>query len=127
MRPKLPCRREAFTLVEIMIVVALIGLLATLLIPIFIKARQRSQGSRILNDVRNIDAAINSWALEVGIADGTPVDLAGVGTYTKTGTINPVDVLGNPYAFSGVGDSQVMISTGTKLALDGVSIDWGTY
>jgi type II secretory pathway pseudopilin PulG len=127
MRWESPCRREAFTLVEIMIIVALIGLLATLLIPSFIKIRQQSQGKRIVNDVRTIDAAINSWALEVGVADGTPVDLAGAGTYTKLGTINTVDVLGNPYVFSGVGDSQVMISAATKSALSAVSIDWGAY
>ena len=127
MRLGSPYRREAFTLVEIMIIVALIGLLATLMIPSFIKVRKQSQGRRIVNDVRTIDAAINSWAMEAGIADGTPVDVAGVGTYTKTGAINPVDVLGNPYFFGGVGDSQVMISAATKSALSAVSIDWGAY
>jgi type II secretory pathway pseudopilin PulG len=127
MGPGSPGRREAFTLVEIMVIVALIGLLATLLIPSFIKIRQQSQGKRIVNDVRTIDAAINSWALEVGVADGTPVDLAAAGTYTKLGTIKTVDVLGNPYAFGNVGDSQVMISAATKLALSAVSIDWGSY
>ena len=127
MRLGSPYRREAFTLVEIMIIVALIGLLATLMIPSFIKVRKQSQGRRIVNDVRTIDAAINSWAMEAGIADGTPVDVAGVGTYTKTGAINPVDVLGNPYFFGGVGDSQVMVSVQTKSALSAVSIDWGAY
>ena len=127
MGPGSPGRRKAFTLVEIMVIVALIGLLATLLIPSFIKIRQQSQGKRIVNDVRTIDAAINSWALEVGIADGTPVDLAAAGTYTKLGTINTVDLLGNPYVFGTVGDSQVMISADTKSALSAVSIDWGAY
>ena len=127
MGPGSPGRRKAFTLVEIMVIVALIGLLATLLIPSFIKIRQQSQGKRIVNDVRTIDAAINSWALEVGIADGTPVDLAAAGTYTKLGTINTVDLLGNPYVFGTVGDSQVMISADTKSALSAVSIDRGAY
>lgn len=127
MRSRLPCRSDAFTLVEIMIVLAIIGLLATLLIPSFIKVRQQSQGRRIVNDVRTIDAAINCWAMEVGVADGTPVDLAGAGQYAKTGAINPVDVLGNGYVFGSVGDSQVMIATATKSALAGVSIDWGAY
>ena len=121
------CRRQAFTLVEIMIVVALIGMLVALAIPSFIKVRKQSQGKRIMNDVRIIDAAINSWALENGISDGTAVDLVAAASYTKEGTINTSDILGNPYSIAGVGDSQVLISALTKTALDGVNIDWGAY
>ena len=79
MQRKLLCGRRAFTLVEVMIIVALIGMLAALMIPSFIKVRKQSQGKRILNDVRQIDAAINAWALEVSASDGTAVDLAAVG------------------------------------------------
>jgi type II secretory pathway pseudopilin PulG len=127
MRKKSLCGRQAFTLVEIMIIVALIGLLAALLIPSFIKVRKQSQGKRIVNDVRQIDAAINAWALEVGVSDGTPVDLTGAAQYTKAGTINTLDVLGNAYAIGPVGDTQIAISAATKSALDGVNIDWGAY
>ena len=55
--------RQAFTLLEIMIIVALIGLLVTLAIPSFIKGRKQAQGKRILNDARVIDAAVGAWAL----------------------------------------------------------------
>ena len=115
-------QRQAFTLVEIMIVVALIGLLAALAIPSFIKVRKQSQGKRIVNDARIIDAAINSWALENGVADGTAVNFTGAATYTKEGVIPTVDILGNPYSFNGVGDSQVMISASSKTALNGVLV-----
>lgn len=127
MRWKSLCRRQAFTLVEIMIICAVIGLLAVLAIPSFIKVRKQSQGKRIINDARIIDAAINTWALEVGKADGTPVDLAAAGQYTKSGVISPVDALGNPYDIGPVGETQVMISAASKVALAGVSIDWGAY
>jgi Tfp pilus assembly protein FimT len=126
-RRESPDRRQAFTLVEIMIIVALIGLLAALAIPGFIKVRKLSQGKRIVNDARLIDAAINDWALEVGVADGTPVDLTAAGSYTKLGAINTMDVLGNQYDMGPVGDSQIMISAATKAALVGVDIDWGAY
>ena len=120
-------RRQAFTLVEIMIIVALIGLLAALALPSFIKVRKQSQGKRIVNDARIIDSAIDSWSLENGKADGDTIDLAGAAQYTKTGTINPADLLGNNYQIGVVGATQVVISAATKTALAGVSIDWGAY
>lgn len=110
-----------------MIIVALIGLLAALAIPTFIQVRKQSQGKRIVNDARVIDAAINDWALEVGAADGTPVDLTAAASYTKSGAINTVDVLGNAYAIGTVGDSQIAVSAASKAALVGVDIDWGAY
>ena len=120
-------RRQAFTLVEIMIVVALIGLLATLAIPSFIKVRKQSQGKRVVNDARIIDSAIDSWSMENGKTDGDTVDLAAAAGYTKEGTIDPNDVLGNPYGIGNVGTQQVQISSATKTALSGVAIDWGAY
>jgi prepilin-type N-terminal cleavage/methylation domain-containing protein len=59
-------RKAGFTLVEIMIVVAIIGLLAAIAIPNFIKARATSQQNACINNLRQIDAAINEWALENG-------------------------------------------------------------
>ena len=123
-------RRQAFTLVEIMIIVALIGLLAALAVPTFIKARKQSQGKRIVNDARIIDAAIDSWAFEKGKQDGDPIvaaDLTAIGQYTKAGTINTSDILGNPYTIGPVGAGQVLIAPETKVALAAVAIDWGAY
>ena len=127
MRWKPRCRRQAFTLVEIMIVVAIIGLLTALLVPSFIKNRKQSQGRRIVNDARMIDGAVNTWALEVGAADGDPVDITGAAQYMKSGAINTIDLLGNPYDIGPVGDSQVVISAATKVSLAGVGVDWGAY
>ena len=67
---------QGFTLVEIMIVVAIIRLLAALAIPGFVKARKQSQGRRIFNDCRQMDSAINQWALKTGQTDGNAINTA---------------------------------------------------
>jgi prepilin-type N-terminal cleavage/methylation domain-containing protein len=127
MRRRPLCEQQAFTLVEIMIVCAIIGLLAALAIPSFIKNRKQSQGRRIVNDARQIDAAINAWALEVNASDGAAVNLAQAAQYTKSGAINTVDLLGNAYQIGPVGNTQMSIAATTKSALNGVGIDWGAY
>jgi prepilin-type N-terminal cleavage/methylation domain-containing protein len=63
-----------FTLVEIMIVVAIIGLLAAIAIPNFVKARATSQANACINNMRKIDDAANQWALEKGQKTGNPVN-----------------------------------------------------
>jgi type IV pilus assembly protein PilA len=118
--------KAAFTLVEIMIVVAIIGLLAALAIPGFVKARKQSQGRRIINDARQMDAAIDQWALENGKKDGDTVTTSGAATYLKTAW-NDNDLLGNAYTVGAVGTNQVKISGTTKTALANVGIDWGPY
>ena len=83
---KLNSRRGAFTLVEIMIVVAIIALLAAIAVPGFLRARKRSQASRILNDLRMIDAACDQYAIETNRSTGNVVNTADWTNYLKKGT-----------------------------------------
>lgn len=61
--------KKAFTLVEIMIVVAIIGLLAAIAIPSFMKARTTSQQNACINNLRQIEAAKDQYALEKGLTN----------------------------------------------------------
>ncbi|NBX60429.1 MAG: prepilin-type N-terminal cleavage/methylation domain-containing protein, partial [Opitutaceae bacterium] len=59
--------KSAFTLVEIMIVVVIIGLLAAMAIPAFQKVRQSSQDKAVLNNARQLSAAADQYFLENGV------------------------------------------------------------
>ena len=79
-------RKSAFTLVEIMIVVAIIGLLAAIAIPNFIKAREASQKNACIANLKQIDGAKNTWALEtkqLSTAAGNAGALFGPSNYIR--------------------------------------------
>ena len=86
MLSKLNKRRGGFTLVEIMIVVAIIALLAAIAVPGFLRARKRSQATKILNDLRMIDAAVDQYAIETNRSTGNTVNVADWTNYLKKGS-----------------------------------------
>ena len=83
-------RKAGFTLVEIMIVVAIIGLLAAIAIPNFIKARATSQQNACINNLRQIDGAISEWALENGQSSGATASATVISGYIKLNSANSV-------------------------------------
>ena len=84
---KLHAKHAGFTLVEIMIVVAIIALLAAIAVPGFLRARKRSQASKILNDLRMIDSAVDQYAIETNRKTGDLVGIADWTNYIKKNAI----------------------------------------
>ena len=123
MLTKLQSRRAGFTLVEIMIVVAIIALLAAIAVPSFLRARKRSQATATLETCRMIDGAKDQYAIEnnKGIVTPTGPDLApyvktGSKLYTQLLTNTQSDALGALITINPI-DTPPAIDPATKTAL----------
>ena len=81
--------RSAYTLVEIMIVVSLIGLLVAIAIPRFIKSRETAQLGSIIGNLRIVENAKDQWALQNQKGTGSLPDWPGLSDYIKGGTVKP--------------------------------------
>jgi prepilin-type N-terminal cleavage/methylation domain-containing protein len=131
MKTRISRNRQAFTLVEIMIVVAIIALLASIAVPGFLRARKRSQASRIINDLRLIDSAVDMYAIENNKATGATVAVTDWTKYIKPGTslyVTGKDILGNTYGPQAV-DVIPSVPLSSKNALSDVTDTafWSPY
>jgi prepilin-type N-terminal cleavage/methylation domain-containing protein len=128
---KLNKRRGGFTLVEIMIVVAIIALLAAIAVPGFLRARKRTQASKILNDLRLIDSAVDQYAIETNKASGAAVAITDWTNYLKKGSVlynTGADLFSNAYGAQTV-DSLPKVPTSSKSSLSDVADTsfWSPY
>ena len=127
---------HGFTLVEIMIVVAIIALLASIAVPSAIRARKRGQATSTLNTLRVLDSAIDQWAIENGKSPGTTATGSDLAVYVKQGSKlytdltagTPKDALNQPITIPAV-DTTPKVSAATFSALSDVapSSFWGAY
>jgi len=116
-------KRGGFTLVEIMIVVAIIALLAAIAVPGFLRARKRSQATRILNDLRMIDSAVDQYAIETNRKTTDVVGTADWTSYLKSGTVlynTGADLLGNSFGSQTV-DTLPAVPHNSFIALSDVA------
>src|SRR5881227_2029745 len=123
--------RGGFTLVEIMIVVAIIALLAAIAVPGFLRARKRSQASRIINDLRLIDSAVDQYAIETNKTSNATVNVSDWTNYLKKGTnlyVTGADLFGQSYGNQLV-DKLPQVPTSTKNNLSDVTDPafWSPY
>lgn len=93
-------RPRGFTLVEVMVVVAVIALLAAIAVPAFLRARKRSQAAQVMNELRLIDDAVAQYAIETYRTTGFDVYVDDWMKYLKLGTRlyeTGEDILGNDF------------------------------
>jgi len=121
----------AFTLLEIMIVVAIIALLASIFSSNVLRARKRAQATKVLDDLRTLDGALDLWALETNRQTGDIAQFSDLQPYLKqqnklnlTGT----DVFGQPYGPYSV-DVGPKVAQSTFAALSDVAPPefWSPY
>jgi prepilin-type N-terminal cleavage/methylation domain-containing protein len=81
--------RQGFTLVEMMIVVSLIGLLAAIAVPSFLRSRNAAHRSNCINNLKQIDSAIQLWATEYHKPQSAPVNFSDISPYLKGAVVCP--------------------------------------
>jgi prepilin-type N-terminal cleavage/methylation domain-containing protein len=81
--------RSGFTLVEVMIVASLIGLLAAMAIPSFVRSRNAAHRSTCINNLKQIESAIQHWATERRKPQSAAVDFSDIGPYLKGAVVCP--------------------------------------
>ena len=116
---KLNGRQGGFTLVEVLMVIGIIALLASIAIPAYQRSRRRAQATHILEDLRSIDSALDQYATEFNKATGSTATFTDLQKYFKVNSqlyITGADIFGNTYGPFSV-DALPLINTNSYNSL----------
>ncbi len=123
----------AFSVTETVLLILVAVLLAGVAVPRFLQAQKRSEAREILEDLQAIDSAIDQYAIQSGLAPGSPVPWTKVQYYLRPDSraaTNPVNRIGGDYSATPYSvDGPVPTPVGTKAALGGVVAEefWKPY
>lgn len=120
---KLSARRRGFTLVEIMIVVAIIAMLSAIAMSNILRARKRAQAAKILDDLRTLDGALDQYAIENNKSSGDVAMFSDLQPYFKQANklaLLGADIFGQPYGPYSV-DTPPKVSDAAFMALSDVA------
>ena len=107
-------REAGFTLVEIMIVVSIVGLLSAIAVPNFVQSRTKSQTEACINNLRQLDGALQQWALETKKNTSDAPDPDALAAYLRSGKLPTCPAGGVPYDFGAtIGDPVRCGNVGT--------------
>jgi prepilin-type N-terminal cleavage/methylation domain-containing protein len=112
---KVPAKRAAFTLVEIMIVLAILGLLISIAIPNFVKTRTQARKNVCIENLSQIESAKQIWGVESGHTTGdlpTDADLIGPTLYIK---LKPRCPSGGGYDYMPIGRPATCTENGHEI------------
>lgn len=109
-------QKSAFTLVEIMIVVAIIALLAAIAVPNFLRARKRAQATRVLSDLRVVDYALDRWAIEKNKSAGDVAEFSDLKPYLRDSQL-----LGSGTDIFGAALGPFSVDVGPKVSAEAFS------
>ena len=122
---------RGFTLVEIMIVVAIIALLCALAVPSLVRARKRAQGVAVRSDLRLIDDAMDQYGTEYVKLPNTLIPVLAWRAYIKPGTrlyTSGTSVLGDVYGNQTMGTLPPVPSTDWDMLIDACDTSfWAPY
>ena len=126
-------KNKGFTLVEIMIVVAIIAMLAAIAVPSYVRSRMRAQAAQIKKECSLLDAAKDEYAIENNKTGSITPAFTDLTPYLKASTTlisnNGNDILGNPFTIGDI-SNEIRVNTVTKDALSestGGDVFWGPY
>src|SRR5689334_3738337 len=107
-------RQSAFTFIEIIIVITILGLIVAIAVPNYIRARDTARLNAILHNLRKIEQAKTEYALEARKTNGANVDLASLTNYFRDGKVN--DVIHETYLPNAIGTpATAALPNGTTL------------